>query len=122
VKAYINSNYDSARWFIEQFTNFKIIQEMLFESPVVDIRRFVTGLIYCAMIKVYRGERKIFNKSVGGKPVKSVLCNFINFVIMNIQTSKNWSLNADQYFQILARFASLGSEARLYLLNSGVIT
>ena len=68
---------------------------MLFESPVVDIRRFTSGIIYAAMIKVYRGERNIFNKEIQGKPIKSVLCNFINFILNNLFISKKWSANSD---------------------------
>ena len=75
---------------------------MLFESPIPDIRRFVTGIIYAAMIKVYSGERKIFNKELEGKPIKSVLCNFINFILHHLFASKKWSANADQYFQIIS--------------------
>jgi hypothetical protein len=32
---------------------------MFFENPTGEIRKFLTGLVYCAMINVYKVEKKI---------------------------------------------------------------
>jgi hypothetical protein len=42
-------------------------------------------------------------------------------LISHIYELKNFSLNIPHYFQILARFASLGPEARAFLLRAKIV-
>ena len=48
----------------------------------------------------------------------SVLGNFILLILSNIYDVRSYALNATNYFMILARFASLGSEARQFLVKA----
>ena len=59
LKSYMNSSVPLSQWFLNQFSNFNIIQEMFFENPNNEVRRFLSGLIYCAMLNVYKQEKKL---------------------------------------------------------------
>ena len=96
---------------------------MLLDTQTMETRRFVAGLIYCAMLNVYKVESERLNDywADGGSQQTSYLSNFINLIIANIYVSRKWTGNFSQYHQIVARFASLGPEARLYLLKARMI-
>lgn len=49
------------------------------------------------------------------------LGNFILMLITQIYDLKDYAMNQPHYFQILARFASLGAEAREFLLRARVV-
>jgi hypothetical protein len=84
------------------------------------------GLIYCAMLTIYQKEKGDLQKhwididqakTEGKDPLQiktrvGTLGNFILMLISNIYNAKPFTHNLPHYFQILARFASLGPEAR----------
>ena len=57
IKAHINKNYQCAEWVIRQFTNLEVIKESFLDSSVEDMRRFLAGIVYCAMLKLYEKEK-----------------------------------------------------------------
>jgi len=61
IKGYINKSIKCASWLIEEFCNELLIEENLLQSPQKEMRRFITGLLYCAMLKVYPLERTKLN-------------------------------------------------------------
>ena len=118
LKSYMNSHIPASMWFLNQFTNSSIIQEMFFENPTAQVWTFLSGLVYCAMLNVYKQEKKLlFNIFDEKSQHKPVLSNFINIVLSHLNYSKNFQEYFDSFHQILAWFASLGPEARLYLLK-----
>lgn len=70
------------------------------------------------MLNVYKQEKKLLWNIFDEKSLhKPVLSNFINIILSHLNYSKNFQEYFDSFHQILARFASLGPEARLYLLK-----
>ena len=61
LKAQINRNSNCAAWIITEFSNYKIIEENLLNCNQKEMRKFVTGLLYCAMLKLYPEERHNLN-------------------------------------------------------------
>jgi hypothetical protein len=51
----------------------------------------------------------------------TVLGNFMFLLLNKLPVVKGYSAHQSQYLQLVARFASLGAEARLLLLNVGSI-
>ena len=60
-KGHINKSRHCAEWFILQFSNYEILKEIFLDCEVDDMRRFVLGLIYCAMLKLYEVEKDKLN-------------------------------------------------------------
>ena len=85
-----------------QFSNYEILKEIFLDCEVDDMRRFVLGLIYCAMLKLYNYEKDKLNhywhtmaKKTEGSAQKdlikvdnSFLGNFINIVLANFFDTK----------------------------------
>lgn len=61
LKAYMNKNVKCASWLIQEFCNEEIIEETLLQSSQKEMRKFLGGLIYCAMLKVYTTEKAKLN-------------------------------------------------------------
>ena len=77
IKAHINKNEESAKWILWQFCNSKIIFEFLLECNDGYMRRLVVGILYCAMLKVYKTEKlRLFAPAEG-----DVLINFTNGIL-----------------------------------------
>ena len=125
LKAYINKNEECAKWLIHEFCNLQIIEEMLLQCNQKEMRRFVVGLLYCAMLKVYPVEKDIINlywvNPEDPNNNQSVLGNFALVLISNLFYAKKFSANCSQYLQLFARMASLGKEMREFFLKSRLI-
>ena len=64
---------------------------MYFENPTAQVRTFLTGLIYCAMLNVYKQEKKVLLNIFDEKSMhRPVLANFINIVLSHLNYSKNF--------------------------------
>lgn len=116
-KAYINKHIDLANWLVVQFTNVNLIKEFIFDCNNSEIRRYVVGLIYCAMLKLYENDKE--NILQTGK--FSVLTNFANCVFRQLEKTMKNSENIEQYFQLLSRIAILGPEIREYFIKKGAV-
>ena len=116
TKAYINKHQVAAKWFIHQFTNSQVIREFLFECPELDLCRFTTGLLYCAMLKVYDEE-----KAKIGANSACFLPQFANCLMCQLSGCRKYTKNFAYYFQAIARLANLGPEMREYLLKNDSI-
>lgn len=95
--------------------------------------KLTVGLIYCAMLNLYEEEKTQLNEhwkniqvddkgqivATSYKP--GTLANFILTLVSHIYDIKQFVFNLSHYFQILARFASLGPEAREFLLKARVV-
>ena len=79
------------------------------------------------MIRLYEDEKDLLNKYWQYREEskdslnRSLLGNFINIIISNLKTARNFTEYNSQYFSVLSRFASLGKEARLYLLKAKIV-
>lgn len=86
------------------------------------MRKFTAGLLYCAMLKIYPLEKDQLNEywKDPTNPANNVtvLGNFGLVLLHNIFHLKKFVANFTQYFQLLARFTSLGGEAREFLLRA----
>lgn len=122
LKAYINKNSNCAAWLIAQFSNYKILEENLLQCGQKEMRKFVTGLLYCAMLKLYPEEKHLLRnywvnpQNVANNQTK--IGNFALILLQNIFQLKKFVANFPQYFQLIARFTSLGPEAREFLLKA----
>ena len=127
IKSYINKSTRASEWCIKQFSNNEIIAENLLQCPVTDMRKLSAGIMYCAMLKLYENEKDVLNSYWEYKEgkcdtfQKTYLGNFINLLISNFDNAHNYSEQNSQYFQLIARFSSLGKEARLYLLKAKIV-
>jgi hypothetical protein len=86
------------------------------------MRKFVTGLLYCAMLKLYPEEKHLLRIYWQNPQLpennQSKIGNLALILLHNIFQLKNFVGNFPQYFQLIARFASLGPEAREFLLRA----
>jgi hypothetical protein len=125
LKGYINKNFNCAHWLISEFCNFKILDENILQCASKEMRKFTAGLLYCAMLKVYQVERTKLNDywSDPTDPAKNstVLGNFALILLNNIFYVKRFIGHMSQYMQLLARFSSLGGEAREFLLRGRAV-
>ena len=100
LKAYMNKNVHCASWLITEFCNEEIIQETLLQCNQKEMRKFITGLLYCAMLKVYPTERNSLNNYWKNDQQEkfTVIGNFILIVIKNLYDLKKYTSNFPQYF------------------------
>ena len=56
LKTYINYNSQWAKWFLMQMANVNIFKECFLECPNKLMRSIMAGLVYCAMLQVYKLE------------------------------------------------------------------
>jgi hypothetical protein len=61
LKSYINKNALCATWLLNEFCNIQIIEENLLQNSQKEMRKFVVGLLYCALLKVYPLEKDKLN-------------------------------------------------------------
>lgn len=61
IKAHINHDIACAFWVLKDFSNFALIKECLLECNSKEMRMFVSGIIYAAMLKVYSREKERIN-------------------------------------------------------------
>lgn len=135
LKAYINNDPRNGEWLITEFSNWEIIKEMLLQTQQKEMPKLTVGLLYCAMITIYEKEKANLNvhwveyeqSQKNPNQVELVqssvgpLGNFVLLLISHIYDIKAFSYNIPHYFQILARFASLGPEARAFLLKAKIV-
>jgi hypothetical protein len=132
LKAYMNHDARNGEWLISEFSNWDIIREMLLQTQQKEMPKLTVGLLYCAMITIYDKEKAGLNEhwaeaeqtgSPGERPQAEVgpLGNFVLLLVSRVYDLKAFSYNIPHYFQILARFASLGPEARAFLLKAKVV-
>jgi hypothetical protein len=57
IKTYINADLRCATWLLKEYTNWEIIKEQLLENCMRIMTKFVQGIIYAAMLKVYEAEK-----------------------------------------------------------------
>ena len=57
LKAYINEDVRCAQWLVNEFVNVGIIMECLLQNSVKIMRRIMSGLLVCAMLKLYDHEK-----------------------------------------------------------------
>ena len=99
IKAYINKSEQCAYWVIEEFSNEQLIEENLIQNQQKEMRKFITGIIYCAMLKVYPLEKDQLN--LYWRPVNPQLCRLSNLILVFIKNMfdlKAFILTNAQYF------------------------
>ena len=106
LKAHLNKSPEACKWLLNQLSNWSILKEMLLESPMIEMRGFVIGLIYTAMLNLYTHEKDILTSS------ESVLGNFVSLALAHIFDIRKYSKYAEQYLNIFGRFSELGLEAK----------
>ena len=133
LKAYLNHDRRNGEWLIRELSNWEIIAEMFLQVQGQEMPKLARGLVYCAMLTIYDQEKASLTeywRGVDGQPRQHApgsqrqlgpLGNFILLLLSHIYDVKAFTLNLPSYFQILARFASLGPEAREFLLNARVV-
>ncbi|CDW78729.1 UNKNOWN [Stylonychia lemnae] len=125
LKSYINKNSNCARWLISQFCNHKIIEETLLQCGQKEMRKFIIGLLYCAMLKVYPEDKDLilqyWTNPLDPANNRSVLVNLSLVLIQNIFNVKRFVANSPQFFQLIARLTSLGTQMREFFLKAKLI-
>ena len=121
-KACINKHLEAGQWLLLQFTNTKVIYELLLECPEVDIRRFTVGLLYCAMLKVYENEKDRIADWIPGSNFHLLLPNFANCIMCQLEGCRKFTKNFEHFFQVIGRLAFLGPEMRDYFYKTGALT
>jgi len=93
MKSYLNHDVDCARWLISEYNNVEVLKEQFLECQAKQMRKFMAGILYCAMIKLYSFEKHGLNfywddvksKQNIESPRRTVLGNFILLLIKNMQ-------------------------------------
>lgn len=127
IKAHLNKSLRACKWLIMQFSNKEIIEENLLQCSIGDMRKFTVGLLYCAMIQLYKEEKDLldqywqYREGTKESLQRCYLGNFVNLLISGFKDTRVYTEFNANYFELLARFASLGKEARLYLLKAKIV-
>jgi len=50
----MNYSYEFSSWFLNEMCNTLIIKEMFFENIHDRARKHLAGLVYCAMLNIYK--------------------------------------------------------------------
>ena len=58
IREALKKNILLSVWLIETFSNQNLIKELLVDSPIPDMKRFVAGLLGTAMKSVYAYEKQ----------------------------------------------------------------
>ena len=58
IREALEKNIQLCVWLLETFSNQDIIKELVIDSPIPDMKRFVAGLLKTALGKVYQYEEK----------------------------------------------------------------
>lgn len=114
VKAYINKDVEHAHWLLEEFSNIELINEYLIDCPLIEVRKVVVGVIYCAMIKSYKTNSNFETNCI----LKQFFGNTIHFILKyfgNIEKDSTFL-----YF-VLYRMSLLGENSRNYLVQVGIL-
>lgn len=89
------------------------------------MRKFIVGILYCAMLKVYPVEKDQINayweNPMDPNNNKTVIGNFALVLVHNIFEVKRFVANCPQYFQLIARLSLLGTEMREFLLRAKTV-
>eukprot|EP01022_Parablepharisma_sp_SALTPOND_P031230 TRINITY_DN78_c0_g1_i1.p1 TRINITY_DN78_c0_g1~~TRINITY_DN78_c0_g1_i1.p1 ORF type:complete len:2462 (-),score=272.77 TRINITY_DN78_c0_g1_i1:2173-9558(-) len=145
IKACCGKNIKLCLWICHLFSCPEIIQEFLTECPHDNVRRWVAGLLYCAMKQLYpleksailrlvqKPETVMFTKllckevdlpdtipMVGNKIMLTNEKHKIPYLLLMMdafvqQLSSLPEHNCGQFFQVFCYFARLGPEASKYL-------
>lgn len=133
LKSYLNMSSECSRWFLSEFVNLDLIRENILENSVKFMRCLISGLLWCAMLKVYEeekdqlndfwtdlSEQQIKKESEPAKPLRqTVLGSFILCLLYLLPDLRKYSSHQSQYLQLIARFSTMGPEARRFLLHAG---
>ena len=111
LKSLLNSNIDSCIWLINNFSNQKIIEELLIKNPLHDMKLFILGLLYCAMIQLKRNNKK------------DIINNFIklNMYLISQKFILYKECDLSVIYLLLVRFISLGDDSYEFLLENNII-
>mmetsp|Transcript_15510 Transcript_15510/g.21018 ORF Transcript_15510/g.21018 Transcript_15510/m.21018 type:complete len:106 (+) Transcript_15510:3184-3501(+) len=99
LKAYINEDVRCARWFISEFINCELLQEIMMQNSQKLMRRVYIGIITCAMLKLYEVEKAHLNlywddvEQGVEPPRQTTLGNYINTLLFLLPKLKNFSAN-----------------------------
>ena len=121
IKGSINKNVNNAIWILEEFTNDSVFDEFVLDCPIIDMRKFVIGIIYCSLLKIHNTDKIDSSNQF----YKNKILNFINYVLTIIgkkTTERYAQKDFTHCFLILWRISSLGSYYRQYLLKLNLLT
>jgi hypothetical protein len=121
IKGSINYDVKNAIWLLEEFTNDSVFEEFILDCPVIDMKKFVVGIIYCSLLKLYSTDKI----DQGNTLFKSKILNFTNYILSiigKIATEKYHGRDYTYVFQILWRISTLDIEYKQYLLNLKILS
>jgi hypothetical protein len=102
LKSYLNKSEACARWLITEFSNRQVIEEFFLQCSNKELRKLNVGLLYCAMLKAYQGE-KIHLLTYWDDPAnpannKTVTGNLVLLLLHELFEVKRFVANCSQYF------------------------
>ena len=127
LKAYINEDIRCARWFINEFINCELLQEIMMQNCQKIMRRVYIGIVTCAMLKCYEAEKSQLNlywddvEAGVENPRQTTLGNYVNTLLYLLPTLKDFSANQAQFLQLISQFCRMGIESKRYLIRADCI-
>ena len=104
-------------WLVKCFIYPEILKEFLVDCPIPDMKYFVVGLLKVALRNAYIECKDMSLADFE----KSTLGRFITTVINIIYEQKAQVKLLDKVFDLLAEFSSLGSNAKILLINKKMV-
>ena len=104
LKAYINEDVRAAQWLVNEFVNVEIIKECLLQNSVKIMRRILSGLLVCAMLKLYGHEKDQLGhyfedlEAKVPEPRQTTLGRLMLTMLFLLPTVKDFSKNQSQFF------------------------
>jgi hypothetical protein len=118
LKAFINKQKDHAEWLLEEFSNNDLINEYLLESPMIEMKKLVVGLLYASMIKSFKTSIVVSSMIEKNNILQKFINNILDCIVKN---SNNSEKDLSMLYYILYRFCLLGNETKLYLIDIGLL-
>ena len=103
LKAYINEDVRGARWFVNEFINCEMLQEIMMQNCQKLMRRVYIGIVTCAMLKLYEAEKDQLNlywddvEQGVETPRQTTLGNYVNALLYLLPTLKHFAANQAQF-------------------------
>lgn len=120
IKGNINIDVNNAIWILEEFTNDSVFDEFVFDCPIIDMRKFVIGIIYCSLLKLHISDKIDPSNQI----YKNYIINFTNYILSKIGNKTTERYSQKDYthiYLILWRISSLGLDYKNYMLKQNIL-
>lgn len=119
MKSFMNKDSSCALWFLKQFSFKAVLFESIVQCNQRENRKFMDGLLYCAMLCVYDEQKEALNDFfTKDEKNPNILAKFmLNLVAHMFEAKKDYPAYFNSYMLLFVRFINLGVEAKEFMFR-----